>query len=86
MWPVHRQTPPETRRPEWCGGGRGGGGGGGGEVEKIWTEKGEEEGEEEEEGGERLSTQNTALLQKNRTGIDYPAYTHSNLLNMTLNC
>ena len=35
---------------------------------------------------EKLSKQNTALLQKNRTGIDYPAYTHSNLLNMTLNC
>ena len=46
----------------------------------------EEEGGEEGEGEERLSKQTTALLQKNRTGIDYPAYTHSNLLNMTLNC
>ena len=35
---------------------------------------------------EKLSKQNTALLQKNRTGIDNPAYTHSNLLNKTLNC
>ena len=42
--------------------------------------EGKEEGVEEGEGEEKLLKQNTALLQKNRTGIDYPAYMYTLIL------